>query len=239
MKNITAYKNPNSPITEAYRNIRTNLEFSNIDKEIKTIVVTSSKQNEGKTTVVSNLGVSFAALENKKILILDADLRNPSVHRAFDISNTNGLTDVLKGSKTYAECVKKTKIENLHVLTTGTMPPNPSELLNSNKMRSFVEELKSHYDYIFIDTPPIAIVTDASVVSTYADGVIMVVGAKEVDVDMAKIAKERLDKVNANILGAIMNKYSADNGSYGYYNYYYEQQDTSRRGRRNKKKRLK
>ncbi len=223
MNKIKSFVEPNSPITEAYRNIRTNLEFSNVDKNIKVIEITSSIQNEGKTTACANLGVCFAKLENKKVLILDADLRNPSVHRKFEVSNTMGLTDILTGNKGLDICIQQTKIDGLHILTTGKIPPNPSEMLDSRSMRELVNSLREYYDYILIDTPPVGIVTDASIVSTYSDGVVMVVAAKEVDIDMAKMAKERLDKVNANILGAILNKYTNDNGGYGYYNYYYEQ----------------
>ena len=221
LKKLITKINPKSPISEAYRSIRTNIEFSNIDKEIKTIVVTSSQQNEGKSTVIANLAVSFAGMENKKILILEGDLRNPTVHRLFNISNTHGITDILTGQKSFDECVHKTEIEGLEVLTCGKMPPNPAEMLASNKMKALIESLKDYYDYIFIDSPPIGIITDAGIISTYADGTILVVASKEVDIEMAQISKDRLEKVNANILGVILNKFEEANGAYGYYNYYY------------------
>lgn len=221
LKKLITKRNPKSPISEAYRSIRTNIEFSNIDKEIKTIVVTSSQQNEGKSTVIANLAVSFAGMENKKILILEGDLRNPTVHRMFNISNTHGITDILTGQKSFDECVHKTEIEGLEVLTCGKMPPNPAEMLASNKMKALIESLKDYYDYIFIDCPPIGIITDAGIISTYADGTILVVASKEVDIEMAQISKDRLEKVNANILGVILNKFEEANGAYGYYNYYY------------------
>ncbi|MDU1538935.1 Tyrosine-protein kinase YwqD [uncultured Clostridium sp.] len=221
LKKLITKRNPKSPISEAYRSIRTNIEFSNIDKEIKTIVVTSSQQNEGKSTVIANLAVSFAGMENKKILILEGDLRNPTVHRMFNISNTHGITDILTGQKSFDECVHKTEIEGLEVLTCGKMPPNPAEMLASNKMKALIESLKDYYDYIFIDSPPIGIITDAGIISTYADGTILVVASKEVDIEMAQISKDRLEKVNANILGVILNKFEEANGAYGYYNYYY------------------
>lgn len=233
---LISVKNPKSPISEAYRSIRTNIEFSNLDEELKIIVVTSSQQNEGKSTVIANLAVSFASLDDKKVLILDGDLRNPTVHRMFGLSNTFGLTDVLKGSKDFSECVHITDIKGLHVLNCGKIPPNPSEMLGSKKMKAFIESLKEYYDYIFIDAPPIGIITDAGIISTYADGTVLVLASKEVDVDMAKIAKERLDKVNANILGVILNKYEAEGAGHGYYSYYYENQDDhSRKGRKKKK----
>lgn len=228
-------QDPKSPISEAYRTIRTNIEFSNLDKELKTIVVTSSQQNEGKSTVIANLVVSFAGMEDKKVLVLEGDLRNPTVHRMFNVSNTHGITDILTNQKSFDECVHVTEVKGLHVLSCGKVPPNPSEMLASKKMRYFIESLREHYDYIFIDAPPIGIITDAGIISTYVDGTILVVASKEVDVEMAKIAKERLDKVNANMLGVVLNKFEDGSGSYGYYNYYYEGASSSH-GKGRKKK---
>ena len=230
---IISIKKPKSPISECYRGIRTSIQFSNLDQDMKVINVTSSMQNEGKSTVIANLAVSFANLE-KKVLLLEGDLRNPSVHRMFNISNINGLTDVLLNNKAFADCVHCTEVKNLHILTCGPIPPNPSEILSSNKMKEFITSLKEYYDYIFIDTPPIGIVTDAGIISTYSDGCIFVVGSKQCDIEMAKYAKERLEKVGANIIGAVLNKFEAEGSSYNYYNYYYEQ-SSGRKGRNKKK----
>lgn len=229
-------QDPKSPISEAYRTIRTNIEFSNLDEEIKTIVVTSSQQNEGKSTVIANLAVSFAGMEDKKILVVEGDLRNPTVHRMFNVSNTHGITDILTNQKSFDECVHVTEIKGLHVLSCGKIPPNPSEMLASKKMRHFIDSLRDYYDYIFIDAPPIGIITDAGIVSTYVDGTILVVASKEVDVEMAKIAKERLEKVNSNLLGVVLNKFEDNSGSYGYYNYYYEGENSHSKSKRSKKK---
>ena len=233
LNKIISIRNPKSPISECYRGIRTSIEFSNLDKEMKVITVTSSMQNEGKTTVIANLAVSFANLD-KKVLLLEGDLRNPSVHRMFNISNTKGLTDILLNNKVFADCVHCTEVKNLHVLTCGSMPPNPSEILSSKRMKEFITSLREYYDYIFIDAPPIGIVTDAGIISTYSDGCIFVVGSKQCDIEMAKIAKKRLEDVNANIIGAVLNKFEAEGSSYNYYNYYYEQ--SSGRKAKNKKK---
>ncbi len=237
MINITAFNDPKSPIAEAYRSIRTNIQFSRVDNEMKTIVVTSSKQDEGKTTVTSNLAVSFASLEGKRVLLIDADLRNPSVHKMFSKPNVLGLTDVLAGKKELKQCVQNTELENLQILTAGTIPPNPGEMLESKKMREFIDLLRDYYDYIFIDTPPIGIIMDAGVLANYADGTILVVGAKDVETERAKISKERLEKVKANVIGAVLIKYIDKNGSYGYFCYYYEQSDGSRVSKKKKKKR--
>ena len=231
MNRIISIKNPKSPIAEAYRGIRTSIEFSNLDKNLQVITVTSSMQNEGKSTILANLAVSFANLD-KKVLIMEGDLRNPSVHRMFNISNIKGLTDILLQNKVFADCVHCTDVKNLHVLTCGAIPPNPSEMLSSKKIRDFIESLREYYDYIFIDAPPIGIVTDAGIISTYTDGCIFVVGAGDADIEMAKVSKERLEKVGANILGVVLNKFEAS-GASGYYNYYYEQ-ETKARGRRKK-----
>ena len=231
MSRIISIKNPKSPIAEAYRGIRTSIEFSNLDKNLQVITVTSSMQNEGKSTVLANLAVSFANLD-KKVLIMEGDLRNPSVHRMFNISNIKGLTDILLQNKVFADCVHCTDVKNLHVLTCGAVPPNPSEMLSSKKIRDFIESLREYYDYIFIDAPPIGIVTDAGIISTYTDGCIFVVGAGDADIEMAKVSKERLEKVGANILGVVLNKFESS-GASGYYNYYYEQ-ETKARGRRKK-----
>ena len=221
MGKITSLEKPQSNISEAYRTIRTGIEFSNLDKDLKIICITSSKKDEGKTTVLSNLGVSFAKID-KKVLLIDADLRNPSISKMFDTSNTQGLMDILLGKRNIQDCVKKTKQENLYILTGGTIPPNPAEVLSSKKMSEFIESIKDEYDYIFIDSPPVGVVSDASIISAYSDGVIFVVGANEVDSNLVKIAKERLDSVKANIVGVILNKFKTDTNS-EYYNYYYNE----------------
>ena len=221
MGKITSLEKPQSNISEAYRTIRTGIEFSNLDKDLKIICITSSKKDEGKTTVLSNLGVSFAKID-KKVLLIDADLRNPSISKMFDTSNTQGLMDILLGKKNIQDCVKKTKQENLYILTGGTIPPNPAEVLSSKKMSEFIESIKDEYDYIFIDSPPVGVVSDASIISAYSDGVIFVVGSEEVDSNLAKVAKERLDSVKPNIVGVILNKFKTDTNS-EYYNYYYNE----------------
>ncbi|WP_373598225.1 CpsD/CapB family tyrosine-protein kinase [Paraclostridium bifermentans] len=239
MINITSFKDPKSSISEAYRTIRTNIQFSKVDKDIQTILITSSKQDEGKTTVISNLAVSFSLLEGKKVLLIDADLRNPSIHRMFNVSNGYGLTEVLAGQKELKACVQMTEISNLQILTTGKMPPNPAEMLASKKMREFIDILKDYYDYIFIDAPPIGVITDAGILANYCDGTIMVIGAGETEIEATKITKERLEKVKANIMGVVLNKYVSEGNYYGYYSYYYEQADGSRSAKHKKKKRKK
>lgn len=227
-----------SPIAEAYRTIRTNISFSDVDNEIQTILFTSTKQNEGKSTVISNVAYSFSKLENCKVLIMDLDLRNATVHKMFQVSNTYGLMEHLKNDRPLEKCIHKIE-ENIHVLTTGAMPPNPSEILSSKKMVNFLENIKNHYDYIFIDAPPVGVVSDATIISTNVDGVMYIVGANETDLSHAQVAIENLKKADANIIGSVLNKYEMNQSSYAYYGYYYEQDaEYGSRAPKNKRKKL-
>ena len=219
MKAIISYNDPKSVISEQYREIRTNIEYSNVDQNTKTILVTSSDKNEGKTTTVSNLAVSFANL-NKKVLLIDCDLRNPSIHKMFRLNNIYGLTDILAKDRAVDKCIQKTELENLYVLTAGSTPPNPAEILSSEKMKNLIEDLKNIYDYIFIDTPPIGLVTDAGVLSSFIDGVVLVVKSESVEKKYLEETKKKLDAVDARILGAILNSYKSEQKDYDYYSYY-------------------
>ena len=233
MSKLISLTNPKSYISEAYRSIRTNIEFSNPDGDLKVICVTSAIKGEGKSTVISNLAVIFQKLD-KKILLIDADLRNPRLYKLFDLDNAGGLTDILFKKSSFEECVK---IEDgLHILTGGYIPPNPSEVLSSNKMKEFINEIKDNYDYIFIDAPPIGIVTDAGIISSYSDGVVFVVESNKVNSKIVRNAKERLEQLDANILGVIVNKFKMNRSEYGYYGYYYSKDD---KGVKRKKKRKK
>ena len=194
--------NAKSPIVEAYRSVRTSIEYSNLDAKLKIILVTSTQQNEGKSTVASNLAISFSKLPNKKILLIDADLRNPSIHRVFSIGNSDGMMSILKGDKDLKSIVYNLN-DNLDILTTGVIPPNPDEILVTDKMKKFIQQTKEKYDYIFIDSPPIGIVSDASLLSQLSDGVIFVVSSGAVEPDFAKLA--------------VLNKYESHNDDYGYY----------------------
>ena len=219
MKAIISYNDPKSVISEQYRAIRTNIEYSNVDQNTKTILVTSSDKNEGKTTTVSNLAVSFANL-NKKVLLIDCDLRNASIHKMFRLNNIYGLTDILAKDRAVDKCIQKTELENLYVLTAGSTPPNPAEILSSEKMKNLIEDLKNMYDYIFIDTPPIGLVTDAGVLSSFIDGVVLVVKSESVEKKYLEETKKKLDAVDARILGAILNSYKSEQKDYNYYSYY-------------------
>lgn len=218
---LISLKNPMAPISEAYRTLRTNIKYSSFDKEIKSLVITSSGPSEGKSTTACNLAIVMAQTGNKTILI-DCDQRKPRLHKIFAQSNECGLSNILTDEVEFKDAVYKTQIENLEMLSSGTKPPNPAELLSSEKMKRFLEALKEKYDSIIIDTPPIVAVTDAQLLSTYADGCVLVVASGQTDRNAAIKAKELLDKVGAKILGVVLNKVDISNkGYYGahYYDY--------------------
>lgn len=213
---VAKYEEGEHALVEAYRSMRTAIM---VNKTLKTILVTSSEMNEGKTTTVSNLAKCFSDLEDKKVLLIDCDLRKPSVNRHFEIDNEKGLTNYINEEIAFEDVIKKSG--NLDILTTGTRVKNPSELLESEKMMDFIEGFKYKYDYIFIDSPPVSRVNDACTMAKYIDGTVIVSASNEVDVELAKMTKKRLLKVNANILGIILNKFKAvDDVYYNYYDYY-------------------
>jgi protein-tyrosine kinase len=229
---LIVHDNPKSPIAEAYRVLRTNIQFSNVDKENKIIVVTSAGPSEGKTTTISNLAITFAQ-SGSKVLLIDGDLRKPKVHKTFFISNNVGMTTVLTQHFDYKTCLNQTKIENMDIMTSGPIPPNPSELLSSNSMKQLIETIRQDYDIVLIDSPPIGAVTDAAVLSTITDGIILVTASGQVEIDQAQSAKELLQKVNANIIGVVLNKVSRDErGSY----YYYYEEEESKSSKKNRRK---
>ncbi|MCB2293942.1 CpsD/CapB family tyrosine-protein kinase [Clostridium algoriphilum] len=218
---LVTYKKPNLPISEAYRTLRTNIQFSSFDEKIRTILVTSPGPGEGKTTTSSNLAIVMAQ-GGSKTLLIDCDQRKPSVHKVFRFSNEKGLSDILvdENVEDIDKCIHKTKLKNLHVLSSGTRPPNPAELLGSTKMKNFIEQLKETYDYIILDTPPIVLVTDAQILAQYTDGCLLVISSAEAEREAAIKAKGLLNKVNAKILGVVINK--MDFKKRGFYNYNYQ-----------------
>lgn len=216
---LVTLEKPKSPVSEAYRTLRTNIQFSSLDKKLKKIVVTSSGPNEGKTTTALNLAVTLAQ-NGHKIILLDCDMRKPSIHKRLKMSNMTGISDILVGEVLLNKAINKGPVENLDIITSGTRPPNPAELLSSQRMLGFLEELEKEYEYIIIDTPPVLMVTDAQVLSKYADGTLLVVASGEAEKDAVKRAKELLDKVEANIIGVVLNK--LDTSRRGYYGYYYQ-----------------
>ena len=196
-------KLPKSITAESYRSLRTNIQYSSIDKQVKTLVVTSSNAGEGKSTVAGNLAYTFFQ-NGKRVLIIDCDLRKPSLHRKFNVSNEEGLTDVLVGTSKLNNGMKKVD-DNLYLLTTGTLPPNPAEIIGSNTMENFLEQCKINFDYIILDTPPILPVTDSKLLAIKADATVVVVRSEVSKSKHVSQAFKELEKVNANIIGTILN----------------------------------
>lgn len=196
-------KLPKSITAESYRSLRTNIQYSSIDKHVKTLVVTSSNAGEGKSTVAGNLAYTFFQ-SGKRVLIIDCDLRKPSLHRKFNVSNEVGLTDVLVGTSELNKVMKKID-DNLYLLTTGTLPPNPAEIIGSNTMENFLDECKINFDYIILDTPPILPVTDSKLLAIKADATVLVVRSEISKLKHVSQAFKELGKVNANVIGTILN----------------------------------
>ena len=222
MINLIARENPKSPVSEAYRTIRTNIQFAGVDKAMKTIVFTSTAQDEGKSTVVANLGIVMAQA-GQKVVIMDCDFRNPTQHRLFKLQN-KGLSNCIATGKDVLEIVQSSGTPGLDILTSGPVAPNPSEILASNRMKTVIDELKEKYDYVLIDTPPVLPVTDSSVIGSIADGTILLTAWNQITPAMAKEAKTRLEQAGAKILGVILNKVEVASKGYGYgygYGYYY------------------
>lgn len=221
INDMISVKNPKSHAAEAFRTLRTNIQFSALDEEIKTIVITSTQPGEGKSTVISNLALTMAQ-SGKKVLLIDCDLRKPTIHKKLGVSNQAGLTTILSKEKGLDEVIIASDIQNFNILTSGPIPPNPAELLGSKKMRSFIAELKESFDMILIDAPPVLAVTDAQVLSTLTDGVIFVAGYGQAEKNAVVRAKELINKVGGKILGVVINKIPANSTNHYYYNYEYK-----------------
>lgn len=217
-RHLIAKKDPKSPITEQYRTIRTNIQYASVDQAIRSIVVTSTGPMEGKSTTTANLAVVFAQ-QGKKTLLIDADLRKPTAHYTFQLPNTVGLTSVLTKQAELMDAVYMTDVENLFVLTSGPIPPNPAELLASVSMEYLLKEAYNLYDFILFDTPPVLTVTDAQVLANLADGSILVTSSGTTDRDGAIKAKEILTSAQAKLLGAVLNNKKADKDTHYYYYY--------------------
>ena len=218
--NLIANKDPKSPVSEAYRTIRTNIKFANVSgKELKTIMLTSAEPNEGKSTTISNLAAVMAQSGNR-VLVVDCDMRDPTQHKIFQVSN-HGLSDCISARDNVMSYVQQTEVDNLYVLTAGPIVPNPSEILGSQVMIDILKAVEESFDYVLVDTPPVLPVTDAAVVGGIVDGVILVIASGSTSPANAKEAKARLEKGGARILGAVLNKVDvAHSHSYGYYYYY-------------------
>jgi capsular exopolysaccharide synthesis family protein len=233
---LVTVSDPKSPISEAYRAIRTNLLFSSLEAGLRTIVVTSSIPGEGKTSTACNLAVAMAQAGNQVVLV-DADFRRPTLHRIFHQMENVGLGNLILGNLPENELVRSTKIPNLRLVCSGPTPPNPSELLGSARMNKITEDLKGVADIVVFDTPPLGAVTDAAVLAARADGVLIVVERGRTAVPAIERMRTRLEAVGATIVGVVLNKVKeSDAGDYYYYRYYQASANGKAGGQRGGKK---
>jgi capsular exopolysaccharide synthesis family protein len=217
MSELMTVSAPRSPISEAYRTLRTNLDFASLDKELKTLVITSAGVGEGKSTTLANLAV-VSAQAGRRIILVDADLRRPRLHDIFGLSNAAGLTTAMMDETALASPpLQKTGVEGLSVLTCGQLPPNPAELMSSRRMEEVIAALSMRADQVFFDTPPVAAVADAAVLATKVDGVLLVISAGKTRRESARAAVQRLKQINARLVGTVLTNVQMDSGFRGYY----------------------
>ncbi len=214
LSQLVALRDPRSPAAEAYRALRTNIQFSSLDKPLRTILTTSTAPDEGKSTTVANLAITIAQSEQRVILV-DCDLRRPTLHTLFGLPNDEGLTSLMlqEGGRVP---LQKTEVPGLMVLTSGPLPPRPADILGSRRMEAVIAQLREHADIVLFDTPPVNAVTDAAVLATKVDGVLLVFRAGATRRDRAGEARRLLDKVNANIVGVVLTDVKQEDG-YSYY----------------------
>ena len=214
-------KLPDSIPSEAFRALRTRIQFSRVNTEsLKSILITSSAPQEGKTTIAVNLAGSFAQ-SKKKVLLIDCDLRKPSVHKLFEANRTPGLIDYLIGNAKLDEVLTVSKLSNLNYITAGTIPPNPAEMLDSQEMRNFLKQMRGQYDLVILDSPPIIAVTDSEILTSMVDGTMLVVSSENTEIEMMERSVELIRRENTQFLGTVLNNFSYKSGYGSYYKYYY------------------
>jgi capsular exopolysaccharide synthesis family protein len=228
---------PRSPASESYRTLRTNIKFLSADSPLRTLTITSAGPEEGKSTTIANLGVSFSQT-GKKVLIVDTDMRKPTVHTIFGLRSDIGLTSVLAGDMPIDDAIQNTEAESLQILTCGPIPPNPAELLESNRFQALIEELKERYDVVLFDAPPIIAVTDASILAAKLDGLILLLGVNKVSRKAAKHALQLLSRAKVKVWGMVVRGVRPDNDGY-YYAYYHRYYGTMERDRKKASKKAK
>ncbi|MEG6585040.1 CpsD/CapB family tyrosine-protein kinase [Dendrosporobacter sp. 1207_IL3150] len=214
-----------SPIAEAYRTLRTNIQFSRADGELKILMFTSSGPGEGKSTTAANTAVAMAQA-GKSVILVDCDLRKPVQHKIFAKQN-RGVTNILVEERSAIALLQETEVDNLRILPSGPIPPNPSELLGTEAMQQIINNLKQECDMLIIDAPPVVAVTDASVLASKVDGIILIVNSGTNRPEMVQKAKELLVKANGHILGVVLNRVEIEE-EHAYYYYYYGNEDNKK-----------
>jgi capsular exopolysaccharide synthesis family protein len=217
LNELITVSEPRSPISEAYRTLRTNLDFASLDQALKTLVVTSAGVGEGKSTTLANLAV-VSAQAGRKVVLVDGDLRRPTLHQIFDLDSETGLTTVMMDEAALASPpLQDTGVDGLSVLTSGPLPPNPAELMGSRRMEEVIAALAERADQVFFDTPPVVAVTDAAVLATKVDGVLLVISADKTRREYARTAVHRLEQINARLVGTVLTNVQMGAGFQGYY----------------------
>jgi capsular exopolysaccharide synthesis family protein len=216
---LLSFVNPLSSIAEAYRRLRTNILYGQLDRPVGVILVTSPSPGEGKSTTVSNLAITFAQA-GKKVLLLDTDLRKPGLHNEFAVERLPGLTELLHEDAPLKSVVRSTPVANLDLICCGTVPPNPSETLGSQRMKEFMNDVKKQYDVILFDSPPVLAVTDPAILATLADAVVMVVSSGQTRMDALERSIEIIEEVGSKTLGLVLNNFDLRRAYGGYYAYY-------------------
>lgn len=217
-RKLITIENPKAIVSEQFRTIRTNIDFSMPDKDLKTLLFTSSTPGEGKSTSASNVAIVFAQA-GKSVLLIDADMRKPTMHHTFRVINTMGLSNLLTRKSTRQDVVMHTVIDRLDLITSGPIPPNPAELIGSKTMNALIKELIDLYDIVIFDAPPLLSVTDAQILSNKCDGTILVVNSGTTEKVNVLKAKEHLVAAKANIIGTLLNNFVLKKDHY-YYEYY-------------------
>jgi len=217
VRHLIAKINPKSPISEQYRTIRTNIQFSSIDKKIKTLLVTSSEPGAGKSMTAANLAIVYAQ-QGIKTLLIDGDMRKPTIHYTFRLDNLQGLSNALVDGLSFNRIAEVSDIDNLDLISSGPVPPNPSELLASKQFERLLTEASDIYEMIIIDTPPLLAVTDAQILATKLDGVIIVARSGQTEINQLQESVEAINKVKGNLLGTVLNDVQkTDNANFYYY----------------------
>jgi capsular exopolysaccharide synthesis family protein len=212
---LIALRDPRSPAAEAYRTLRTNIQFSSLDHPLRTLLVTSTAPDEGKSTTLANLAVTMAQAEQRVILV-DCDLRRPSLHALFNLGNESGLTNMILAAEDAPVPLQETGVPGLSLLASGPLPPRPADILGSRRMEQIITRLRDMAEIVLFDTPPVIAVTDAAVLATRVDGVLLVFQSGRTSRDRARRTREVLEKVKANIVGVVLNGAELEQG-YGYY----------------------
>ncbi|NLO22250.1 MAG: CpsD/CapB family tyrosine-protein kinase [Syntrophomonadaceae bacterium] len=225
---LITHEKPRSMFSEAYRSLRTNLGFTEIDQKCRTLLLSSPNPMDGKSLTTANLAVVLAQAGHTVVLV-DCDLRKPSQHTIFELENHRGVSNCLAQNLDISKVTQPSPVDNLSIISSGPIPPNPTEMLNSDATRGFLARLQEEYDYVLVDGPPVLAVADASILARQVDGVILVLRSASSRVDASKEAKEQLKRAGANLIGVVLNQVDIKRNNYYHNQYYYYVEDSGKK----------